>query len=257
MDTTLKTADASLSGAAGYIPFRFPGVPHVRCAFTTRLAGNMSLIQEPVQTCALANRQRMLNRLGIKQWAEVRQVHGDGFIVSPQATDPTRLPDREADGCCTREQGLALAIKTADCQAVLLADKNGRAVAALHAGWRGNAMNFPGTAVARFCEAYGLDPGGMLAVRGPSLGPAAAEFVNFESEWPRQFRPWFDEQRRTMDLWSLLKHQLKEAGLRDGNIFSLDLCTWSLPDLFFSHRRRHTGRQISLIWISGENADCR
>lgn len=243
---------------AHFIPFVFPGVLHVGCAFTTALAGSMGLFNTAAGAAdarpeggddPAANRRRLMARLGIGAWSEFRQVHGTGFLVDPAPTDPESVPEIEADGGCTARKDTALIIKTADCQPVLFTNKAGTAIAALHSGWRGNAADYPGIGLARFCESYGLDPEDVLAVRGPSLGPGAAEFIHFEAEWPAKFKPWFDEACRTMDLWSLLRHQLTQAGMRPENVFSLDLCTWSLPELFFSHRRGHPGRQISAIWI--------
>ena len=243
---------APAAGLPEYVPFAFPGVPSVGCAFTFAPAGTFSLFQAPdaaAKAVAVAARKRLLGQLGLERWVEVYQVHGDALLVDPKPTPPDRASETPADGSCTREPGLALLIKTADCQPILLTNRQGTAIAALHAGWRGNAMNFPGTGLTRFCEAYNLDPAEVLAVRGPSLGPDAAEFVNFHKEWPPEFAPWFDEQRRTMDLWLLTRHQLADAGMRPENIFALDLCTMSLPRLLFSHRRGHKGRQASVIWI--------
>lgn len=243
------------SGGANclYIPFAFPGVPSVGCAFSTALAGSISMTVCPEDSCrAPANRKRLLFALGLSRWAEVRQVHGDTVIVNAVESPLDRAADLEADGHCTREKGLALLIKTADCQPLLLAAEDGSAVAALHAGWRGNAINFPGTGLKAFCEAYGLKPHQVLAVRGPSLGPGAAEFVNFAGEWPPHFEAWFDAKRKTMDLWRLTRDQLVEAGMRPERIFGLDLCTQSLPELFFSYRLKHSGRQASLIWIRND-----
>lgn len=232
----------------GCIPFAFPGLPQVGCAFGTIHAGNMALLsQEREKT--IANRRRLMAGLGITAWADFYQTHGVEFVLNPAPVPPDSLPPVQADGGGTRQKGLALIIKTADCQPILFADKAGTAIGAMHAGWRGNAAGYPGIGLARFCEAYDISPENVLAVRGPSLGPAAAEFTNFENEWPPEFRPWFDESRKTMDLWSLLRHQLVEAGMRPEHVFSLDLCTWSLPELFFSHRRGHDGRQISAIWL--------
>ena len=239
-------------GLPEHIPFAFPGVPSVGCAFSCVPAGTFSIslaTDEAGRAQAEANRKRLLGRLGLTRWVEVYQVHGDVLLVDPAATPVDKASETQADGSCTREPGLALLIKTADCQPILLTNRQGTAIAALHAGWRGNAMNFPGTGLTRFCRAYSLDPAEVLAVRGPSLGPDAAEFVNFHQEWPPEFAPWFDEQRRLMDLWLLTRHQLADAGMRPENIFSLDLCTHSLPQLLFSHRRGHKGRQASIIWI--------
>ena len=161
--------------------------------------------------------------------------------------EPPAFP--KGDGLATDKPGIGLLIKTADCQPILLAHRSGRFVAGIHAGWRGNRCDFPGSGVRRFCEHYGVEPRELLAVRGPSLGPARAEFINFESEWGDAFRPWFDAGSRTMDLWGLTRWQLEQAGLLPRNIYGIDLCTASCNRQFFSYRCvKASGRQASVIW---------
>jgi polyphenol oxidase len=245
------------------IPFAFPGVPRVRCAFQTRLVagkapgaptdfGNVVFVNGDFDDPqVLANRQALQRQLGFGHWQECRQVHGDAMLFDAPPTGwQARVILPEADGMATRQKGVALVIKTADCQPVLLTHAAGEHVAALHVGWRGNRVNFPGSAVRRFCARYDLAPDELLAVRGPSLGPAASEFVNFKSEWGTEFQDYFDPVARTMDLWRLTREQLVKAGLRPERIFSLDCCTRSLHHQFFSHRQdKESGRQANCIWI--------
>ena len=240
------------------IPYRFPGLAGVRCAFQTRTGGayrdaaSASLATGVSAAATAAKRRALREALGLDGLAEVWQVHGDAMIFEPAAVPEDSLPGQEADGLATSRPGLGLVIKTADCQPILLAHAGGRHVAALHAGWRGNRVDFPGSAVARFCEHYGLHARDILAVRGPSLGPDMAEFVNFDAEWGEGFRAWFDAKQKTMDLWSLTRQQLLAAGLAPSRIFGLDMCTASMNDLFFSYRRdKATGRQANIIWIEG------
>ena len=233
------------------IPFVFPGLSGVRCAFGTALTGNLSFAAAPdaaSQAAVRANRRRLLNHCGLAGWSELQQVHGDVCIEVTGPTDVDTAPTVEADAQFTDKTDLGLVIKTADCQPILLTSTTGSAIAALHVGWRGNVLNVPAVGVRTFCQAYGLMPSEVMVVRGPSLGPGEAEFVNFGQEWGPAFLPWFDTEHQTMDLWSLTRHQLTEAGVLPQNIFSVDLCTKSLPELFFSYRRKDEGRQISLIW---------
>ena len=236
-----------------FLPVRFPGIDNGRCAFGGRLAGNFSLDapeakRDPAAT--LARRRNLADALKVRAVAELRQVHGVRTLFEPAPWNAEKASATEGDGMATRREGLALAIKTADCQPVLLAHASGRVVAAAHVGWRGNHQNYPGRIVAELCARYDLNPADLSAVRGPSLGPAAAEFTGFDSEWGETFRPWFDASARTMNLWRLTRDQLLAAGLRPERIYSLDLCTASLPGVFFSSRRdRNCGRQLSLIWI--------
>ena len=234
------------SGASGLPPVPWAG-------------GNISFNAGDDPAATEAARAALLSCLrprGLDTWAEVRQVHGDALAEEPFAPEASALPayrmedSPEADGMCTSAPGKGLLIKTADCQPVLLAHRSGRHIAALHVGWRGNRCDFPASGVARFCAAYGLDPADIFAVRGPSLGPSRAEFINFEREWGDSFRPWFDAASRCMDLWSLTASQLVAAGVPRRQIFGLDICTSLNAEHYFSHRHdARSGRQASLIWI--------
>ena len=235
----------------GLLPFAFPALPGVRCVFTTRLAGDLGLTGTMGTTGgaregAVAARAALRDELGIDEWTELKQVHGDTFIRNPAPTAVDEEPAVEGDGLATDRKRHALCIRTADCQGILLAHPAGY-IAAIHVGWRGNVLRLIQTAVAAFCFDHSLDPADVCAVRGPSLG--YAEFVNFSREWPAAFAPWYDQATRTMDLWSLTRRQLSDAGLKARNIYSLDCCTYSLNSLFFSHRRGDTGRQMALIWM--------
>lgn len=232
------------------IPFAFPGLPQVKCLFSTATSNNMSLWadrENPERV--LKNRIRFMSAAGFSQWAEVQQVHGDRLVKVEFGTGLSAEDVEKADGLYTSNRQVGLIIKSADCQPILIARQDGKAIAALHVGWRGNSVNFPITAVQRLANLFSCAPGDMMAVRGPSLGPAASEFVNFHNEWPSEFAPWFDEKKRTVNLWLLTRHQLMEAGLKPECIFSLDLCTYDTPGLLFSHRRRDAGRQVSVIWL--------
>ncbi|MDL2306899.1 polyphenol oxidase family protein [Desulfovibrio sp. OttesenSCG-928-C06] len=241
------------------IPFRFPGVEKVHCFFTTALYGNISLDSVSAASCVTdasgayaataARRKDLSGLLGFDSWTELRQVHGDTLLLEPDSTPFDAPSTLEADGCATSCAGQAMISKSADCQQILLAHNSGKYVAALHSGWRGNAIDFPVSAVECFCSAYNVKAQDVLAVRGPSLGPGAAEFVNFEREWPPQFAPWFDRESKRVNLWELLRQQLIRAGLKAGNIYGIDLCTYTCRDFLFSHRAGHGGRQAALIFI--------
>ena len=241
------------------IAFHFPGLPQVGCAFQLRQdpvpelpasGGNISFaVRSDTAENVLAARRGLAARLHIERWAELRQVHGDGLLFDPEPVAVDAQPVAEGDGMATDRPDLPLCIKTADCQPILLAHADGRHIAALHVGWRGNRCGFPQSAVRRFCERYHLSPRDIMAVRGPSLGPARAEFIHFDTEWGEDFRPWFQPESRTVDLWGLTRHQLMEAGLLSRHIFGVDICTASNPRLCFSHRHHPaSGRQASLIW---------
>ena len=183
-----------------------------------------------------ANRLDLAASLELAEIAELDQIHGDTLVFDPPPSPLERFVEPPAfpkgDGLATDKPGIGLIIKTADCQPVLVAHKEGRHIAA-------------------FCGRYGLDARDLLAVRGPSLGPQRSEFVNYGKEWGPDFANWFNARDKTMNLWRLTRDQLLEAGLPDEGIFGLDLCTASMPDSFFSYRRDGIcGRQANVIWIA-------
>ncbi|MDR2573057.1 MAG: polyphenol oxidase family protein [Desulfovibrio sp.] len=243
-----------------YISFAFPGLENIRCAFQTRPGGvssgpfgggNIAFNTGDDPASVTANRASLRRVLGLTAVAELEQIHGDRLIFEPEPIPPEAAPSVQGDGLAASRRGIALLVRTADCQPLLLAHKNGGHIAALHVGWRGNRCSFPISGVRWFCQRYGLDPADVLAVRGPSLSPAKAEFINFDREWGPSFRRWFEPESRTMDLWGLTKAQLLEAGLPERQIYSLDLCTAENSELFFSYRTKKTcGRQANLIWIT-------
>ncbi|MBQ7606499.1 MAG: laccase domain-containing protein [Desulfovibrionaceae bacterium] len=237
--------------------FAFPGVPHVKAVFLQRdtvsdspyAGGNISYEVGDDPLRVTEERETILARHaadGLRILTDVHQVHGDRLLFDPQA----QCSCEDCDGLATRQKGQGLLIKTADCQPVLLTDRAGSAVLALHIGWRGNRNGFIESAIAAFCTRYALKACDLLAVRGPSLGPAKAEFIHFDLEWGPEFAPWFDRKSQCMDLWAITRWQLTRAGLPEKSIFGLDLCTESNPSFFSFRRKKVCGRQGGLIWIA-------
>ena len=241
-----------------FLRFRFPGTDKVKCAFGTRLGGtsqgpfysnNISLEVGDSGKNILENREAVKNELGFNRLVELRQVHGSDIRYDIEA-DYKAGAEIQGDGAFISLPDTALMIKTADCQPVFLVHESGKYSCGLHIGWRGNRMNFPGKGVREFCAHYKIHPEDIQAVRGPSLGPCCARFDVFEEHWSGDFSPYYHRKNMTMDLWSLTRDQLIHAGLLKDNIFSIDLCTQCMSDLFFSYRReKNCGRQGSYVFI--------
>jgi hypothetical protein len=240
------------------IPFRFPCLgDRVQCLFTTRIAhaasgerasGNLARTVPGHEREATENIAALQREHEIVAWRETRQVHGTRISFLEDLAEPDLPPT--GDALATHLPDQALVIKVADCQPVLLAHASGEAIAAFHVGWRANREHAPTSWTRAFCWRYGLDPRRVYAVRGPSLSPEKSEFIHFEREWGEAFRAYFRPRTRTVDLWRLTRDQLVEAGLPRENIFGLDLCTHTLSELFYSHRRGgDPERQAGLIVV--------
>jgi len=232
---------------------RFPEVVH---GVFTRLGGvstgpytslNLSYAVGDRPEAVRENRQRVLRALDLEELVGADQVHGlRESVVSATATAAaTELP--AVDILITREPGLGLLIKQADCQAVMLYDPEHRVVANVHCGWRGQVAGILGQVVSRLGKLFASRPEGLLAGIGPGLGPCCAEFRHFRQEFPPKF--WqYQVRPGYFDLWRLSRDQLLAAGLKPDNICLAGLCTKCRPAEFYSFRRDGvTGRQGAVI----------
>lgn len=198
------------------------------------------------------NRQRLKQCMGIHSLVSVVQVHGDQVVIAEDIKQDTLF--EEADSLITNEPGVGLLIQQADCQAVLLHDPAKGVIGAVHNGWRGSTLNIIVKTVVAMHDYYGVTPDNLKAVISPSLGPCCAEFINFQQELPKSFH-----SRQVspchFDFWAISRDQLTEAGLKDTNIETAEICTVCNRD-FFSYRRavRYgngvTGRNGSVIALS-------
>jgi YfiH family protein len=192
------------------------------------------------------------NAIGVKApLAKVRQVHKTGVVnASKVASDDwTAKAQTEADAIVSTGDEV-LAVQTADCAAVLLADPLTRAVAAVHAGWRGTAAGVLRTAVRRLRD-LGAEPGRMLAVIGPHIcldcyevGEDAARRLP-ESADPIRRKPG----KYRLDLANAVEVSLLTSGVASSNIERIGACTSCLPESLFSYRKSQgtCGRMLGFI----------
>jgi hypothetical protein len=202
------------------------------------------------------NRARFASALGAPAvW--LRQVHGTGVVRLEARTLGAPLPP--ADAAWTSEPGIACAVLVADCLPVLMALRDGRAVAAAHAGWRGLAAGVLEATVEALCAGTGAAPGDVLAWLGPCIGPrhfeVGADVLEAFGQRPgaadpARFanRPRADGSARWLaDLPLLARDRLARAGVHA--VSGLDACTVEDGSRFFSFRRDGvTGRHAAAVW---------
>ena len=197
---------------------------------------------------AVAQNRARLRALLPAEPAWLAQVHGTAVHDADlPATDGPPI----ADAAVTRTPGVVLAVQSADCLPVLLADREGAAIAIAHAGWRGLAAGVVDNAV----RALAIAPGRVVAWLGPAIGPDAFEvgadvrdaFVAADASADTAFRPT-SHGKWLADLAALARQRLARCGVHD--VHGGGVCTWSTPARFFSYRRDgETGRMAALLWL--------
>ncbi len=190
--------------------------------------------------------------------ASLRQVHGRE-IVSLDEPIPGTM---EADGAFLLRRSeaptIVPAVRTADCVPVLMSAADGRAVAAIHAGWRGTAAGIARSAVSRF-EAAGIPCRELIVALGPAIsgccyevGPEVPAALAASGARSAEVGPT-GEGRALVDLRAALREQLASAGVPDGSIHYAPWCTRCRADLFHSYRAdgQNAGRMIAVIGPAG------
>jgi YfiH family protein len=208
----------------------------------------------------------------------LKQFHSDVVCGFPSAPDEPC----SGDASITNTSNLLLGIQTADCVPILLLDPKKRAVAAVHAGWRGTLQRIVEKTIGRMKMEFNTDPSDLLAAIGPAIGGCCYEVgTEVAAAFHSQFAnapEWFDELRTgdepnplqwlnqfppghqpppknvRLDLRKANRAQLLSAGLNPQNIFVSDLCTACCPDVLFSYRKQgsESGRMTSVIGIRAE-----
>lgn len=187
----------------------------------------------------------------------ITQVHGADVAVAHEGSGSWRQP--AADAIVSNDPDVAIAVRVADCAPVLIADPGRRAVAAVHAGWRGTMRGVAAAAVRAMVEEFGVEPDRLIAAIGPCLGPCCGEMGSEVVDMfrqaghsPESLGRWFldgTSGRPHFDAWRANRDQLELAGVRPDRIFCAEICTKSHPDVFHSYRAHGagTGRMLGII----------
>ncbi|HKD49493.1 MAG TPA: peptidoglycan editing factor PgeF [Candidatus Acidoferrum sp.] len=263
-------------------------IPWLVHGFSTRPGGVSELSGEKVLNLGFAewdtkenvleNRHRFQSALGASDFTllALKQIHSDVIhLLETSPAEPCR-----GDASATNRPGLLLSVQTADCVPILLVDPKKRALAAVHAGWRGTLRRIVAKTIGKMQMQFGSKPSDILGAIGPSIGGCCYEVgTEVASEFRSQFSnasEWFDELRTgdepnplqwlnmappghqpppksvLLDLRQANRAQLLDAGLRDENIVVSDLCTACRRDLLFSYRQEGgvTGRLMSAVGMA-------
>ncbi|MFM9107053.1 MAG: polyphenol oxidase family protein [Chloroflexota bacterium] len=254
-----------LSGAAGTVHGFTSRVPGLGTA-----DGNVGYSPPRDQQDAWRNRQAWSDFIGVdpERLVTPGQVHGN-VVLEARARDagigarPGSGKLGLGDAMMTGESGPVLFSLHADCLPLLLVDPGrnaARAVAAVHAGWRGTVADVAGAAVRAMGEAYGTRPESLLAYIGPAIGPCCYE-VGEEVIAAWRETAGADASaaiaagtaRDHLDLQAANTLLLRRAGLREEHIDLAGICTRCEAGRWFTHRGQGatTGRFAAVIAISG------
>ncbi len=196
----------------------------------------------------------------------LKQVHGASVVVVPRGESRSASEPLEGDALISDDPSVALAVRSADCVPILLADRQSGAVGAVHAGWRGTAAGIVTATVKAMHETFGTVPADLVVAIGPAIGSCCyevgSELVDaFAAQGHERhlIERWFDsppprrgEQGRArlrLDLVCANRDQLVLAGVREGDVHVSGLCTANHLDVLTSFRaeKEEAGRLAGVI----------
>ena len=199
--------------------------------------------------CVSGSRQRFLDEAPFpaERLVVLRQCHGDALYAVEQEEAGRGAFDRvtalgDGDGVMTCHPGIPLGINVADCVPVLLC--GGGVVAVVHAGRLGTELAIAARAVERIESTYGVGPGKLFSLIGPSAGPCCYEVG--EDVLSRARERGVIARGSHLDLWESNRAQLREAGLPDTHIALESWCTICQPG-YFSYRARGTSERNLVV----------
>jgi YfiH family protein len=206
---------------------------------------NLSLKVGDINSVVTGNRSLLASALKIKEEQIVfpDQCHTNHVKEVHSATLISDLAD--TDALITQTTGVCLCVLTADCVPILLYDAKEHAIAAIHAGWRGTAGRIIPRTIEQMVKVYYSQPKNIMACMGPAISQknyevgdeVADNFRIFFQDVPSVIRKNKESGKFHIDLWEANRQLLLRYGVQPGNIEISNLCTYNIPEWFFSARR--------------------
>ncbi len=211
----------------------------------------------------VAQNRQLLSQYLPSEPVWLNQVHG---IEAVDATNTNYVP--VADASFTNQKNVVCVIMTADCLPVLLCDRAGTTVIAVHAGWRGLCDGALEASIDKACRAVhtrsSVKPADLMAWLGPAIGPSEFEvgnevreqFIAKDANAALAFKKHDNSQKPDKwlcDIYKIATQRLNNLGVTQiyGGGHDENFCTFTQKEQFFSYRRDGaTGRMASLIWLA-------
>ena len=252
---------------------QWPAPSNIRACVTTRNGGfsngeftsmNLGDRTDDSIISIAKNRNHLINVLELPDepcW--LYQAHTDKVVC----IDDMSRANQHADASYSTTKNLVCAVLTADCLPLLLCNRDGTAVAAIHAGWRGLAGGIIENTVTALMHNTGTKPNDIMAWLGPAIGPGVFEvgpdvYDTFVGRTKLAKRAFYElpvnktrdhakkDKKWLANIYILARQCLARMDVK--LVFGGEFCTVTQYQKFYSYRRdRMTGRMASLIWIEG------
>lgn len=175
------------------------------------------------------------------------QVHGDNIKIINSIEDglenDTGRYFSDTDGLMTKEKGIGLITRFADCTPIVIYDPINKVHANIHSGWRGTLKTIARKAIDMMIDNFSSNPIDLIAVLGPSINKEDFEveedvYLMFKERFSNisDFSAIKNKTKYLIDIKGINKQLLIDKGLKQGNVIDINLSTYS-TDFLHSYRR--------------------
>lgn len=195
--------------------------------------------------------------LSVSSFILQNQTHWVAGRFIRDSVDGCELLEVEGDYLATNQKEVALGVLTADCLPIILYDSVNRAIAVLHAGWRGSVAGIVAQALKKLIDEVGAKPVDLQVFFGPAARSCCyevqqdfcdqLEVLGYGSSTAlvhRDGKTYFDK--------SLFNKQILTAlGVKPENINEqYNVCTMCTSGFHsFRLQGKEAGRQITCVWL--------
>lgn len=205
----------------------------------------------------LQNRAKLQQKFPHVQFVVANQTHSSNIHIVSQAEalgwDSLESAIENCDALITNQKEIMLTILTADCVPILLFDPIQNVVSAVHAGWRGTEQKILFKTIQKMQEVFNSNPNDIMAGIAPSIGKCCYEVDWNVAQHFNEISNAYDkkEDKYMLDLPTINKMQLLDAGVQEKNIEMSHICTACEVEHYFSYRKEQgcSGRFMSMIGI--------
>lgn len=191
-------------------------------------------------------------KFDLKDIIYLKQVHSDKVFKYDNGDE---INDNEGDGIITDEKNIAIGVFTADCVPIIIINEEKGAIAVIHSGWRGTFDSIAKNAIEKMKKNYDIDIKKTKVFIGPHIRQCCYEVseelkIKFLNKTKIKEEKLF--KNRNLSMEECILKDLRETGIKEENIYSLELCTHCQKDIkLFSYRRSEGtyGRLFSFAFI--------
>lgn len=169
----------------------------------------------------------------------LNQVHSDKVFIYDRLNGD--IKDEEGDAIITNEYNTAIGVFTADCVPIIIADVKNNIVASIHSGWRGTFNSIVTKTLEKMLSEFNIDINETKIFIGPHIRQCCYEVSeelkkSFVEKIKIQEEILFKD--RNLSLEECILKDVREFGIKENNIYSLNLCTHCENDIkLYSYRK--------------------